>query len=333
MADWSALPTYRIAANQGRQLVPEYWEAEIIPEAMENLRFMDLARPFPRPGVGKGEIYHIPLGGTMNDAGTLAQGTKIPVDSTAGIRGVNGTMKEAGRGVAIERRLLDLAPSDPQNAHYRFEMSRNINRYIDGILRDAAYGATTDRVNGGTFGRSGGSFFVFGTYANGKMNADVVAIVAERLSNNNVPEFPEGGWKMIMHTFQFSDLMRDATAVSGFIPLVQYTEKGVEKLFKNEVGMLHNIRIVQSTNIRGTLEQASTGTVQTARAVAAGFGGLGFVTGKMPEIYYDPDYEKDFGRVQALAWDANLDAIKLKDAYIIPVQTTVKENITGNGIA
>ena len=333
MADWSALPTYRNAANVGAQLVPQYWESEIIPEAMENLRFMDMASPFPRPGVGKGEIYHISLGGTMNDAGTLAVGTKTPIDSTSGIRALNGTMREWGRGVAVEQRLLELAPSDPQNKHYRSELQRNINRAIDGMLRDTAYAATTDRVGGGTYGRSGGTFYMYGTYANGKMNADVIAIVAERLGNNNVPEFPAGGWKMVMHTFQFSDLMRDATAVSGFIPISQYTDRGIEKLFKWEVGQLYNVRIVQSTNIRGTRESASTGTVQTARAVASGMGGIGFVTGMEPRIYFDPDYEKDFERVQALAWRSNMDGILLKDPYVIPVQTTVKENITVTGVA
>ena len=97
--------------------------------------------------------------------------------------------------------------------------------------------------------------------------------------------------------------------------------------------MLYNMRIVPTTLVTGTNEQASTGTVQTARAVGFGAGAAGWVIGSMPRISIDDDYEKDFGRVTAIAWHGNMDAIRIKDPYSIPCQTTVKEAITASGIA
>lgn len=334
MATWSELPSLRIAANVGAAYVPEFWEAEVVPEAFAQLKMRELAEVFPKIGLNNGEVYHITLGGTMGNAGTIAVGTKVVIDSTIGLRGLNGTMREWGRGLEIQKRLLQLAPQDPLVRWYRNELQRNIALAIDSGIRDALYAATTIRVNGGTWLKdSTGTFTIFGTYASGKCLLPQVRKAAEQLQVQNAPMFPGDTYMGIFHPYQISDMFADTTANSGLVPVSQYTERGIDKLFRFEIGMVYNTRIVRSTNIQGTLEQASTGTVQLARAIIAGAGAVGWVLGSLPEIYFDDDYQKDFKRVQALAWLMNANYQLIKDPYAALIQTTVPENITGNGVA
>ena len=80
-----------------------------------------------------------------------------------------------------------------------------------------------------------------------------------------------------------------------------YLQKG-DLFFKGETGKAENIRCVQVDREAAFANSASTACTIMGEAVVFGDEAVGYVEAESPQLYADPNYQSDFGRVKAIAW-------------------------------
>lgn len=337
MATWSELPSIRIGSGVGQEWVPEFWAPEIFHIASEHIELLQYCHRLEKFGVGKGETYFVNKFGTLGTrGGTLAVGTKIPVTNLPTTQ-VAGTIREMGNGIEIQERILYLSPYDLESQGARYALAQDMKKTIDGLIRKEILSATTNYVYGGTWatiGKYPTAIGTIGTAANFQMTLGAVRRLSTQFRVKKVPKLKNQAWVLFMHPQQIDDLFADASTTGGFIDITKYSQYAYEKVADRAIGRLYGFEIAESTFVAGTTETQATGTVQTVDAMAIGGNdadpALIFAWAKEPEIRYEPDYQTDFNRTQALAWLADGAPRLYTDYYLGIIKsastTAIEEN-------
>lgn len=322
MATWSELPLVSIAQNS--TFVPQFYIPEIITLIQERQKVYQYAGFLDRFGYRDrvGQTFSVNMHDKIGTRGTnLAAGTKIPLSNIVTYN-VVGTIAEMGNGVKMEKFLLNVSPSDIEGRSVRIALADDIVNNLDLRIRDVVVSGTSNRVQGGTYGTVG-QRITFGTYASGKMTWSSLLRLNTQKNLQNI----EADMPLFMHPYQVEDLLSE-TATGGYTDITKYTETGVARLFAGEIGKVMGFRIVPLNRTTGTLEQASSGTVQTADAFAfVPEQAVAIAWALAPEFRYEPNYDTDFQRTSALAWYGQGGAVLLIDRYTFQIHSTVKSTI------
>ena len=324
MADWSPLPLVSLAQNASFN--PQFYIPDIINQADESMKIYPFAGQLEKYGmrdrVGQTFVGNIKVKiGTYTGATTLGSGTKVTLTNIV-TKTFVGTVQEFGNGVQIENFLLNVSPSDIEGKSVRVALGEDLADCLDVKVRNAAYTATTSRLNGGTFTTAWGAQ---GTYANYKMTYNAMI----RLNTEKMKANLDGDIPLFIHPYQWEDLVLETTTNQSFTDISKYSEKGYSKIVDGEIGKVGQFRVVVTNRVVGTKEQAATGTVNTA--VAFAFKpemAVGFAWALPTEVRVEDDYQTDFGRTRALAHYSQGCAVKMIDEYIFLLKTTVRAAVT-----
>ena len=95
----------------------------------------------------------------------------------------------------------------------------------------------------------GATEYKVGTTAySGKMTSDLVRKIVLKLKSNNARRFPDGYYHAMISPAQAFELMGETN--SGWIDAAKYGS--IRKLLKGELGELHGVRFMESTNVVNT---------------------------------------------------------------------------------
>lgn len=133
----------------------------------------------------------------------------------------------------------------------------NMARIIDNIIQNEVIDNATNRVYaattaGGTRAANRaalGSTHTMFTYD--------IACMSTKLTANNAPKWSANAYVGIAHPF-VSHSIKTESGAGGWLQIKQYTTAGQENIYRGEIGMIHGVRMVESSNVKS---YASTITV------------------------------------------------------------------------
>jgi N4-gp56 family major capsid protein len=290
-------------------LIPKIWA----PQLEKNLRIAaclqsslventDLLAP------NSGDTVYIPIlpdlgtsgGGAPTTAAALTEATDI-VD----IAMDNGTTvpfvpTEYGLGVAITRKMLDRIKYDGMAAvvdRLGYAMSRTIEGQI-AALWNASVPGTANKLGVQYAGDQSGNNLATSTTitaANVMTDELILRGVMYLEQKNNIP-FPDGFYRLYITPLQYKALMLDQN-------VRQDLRFGApDKLFKGEVGALHNCRVIVTNSLATDTENSIT--VNNALMLAPRWAAVAWK--RRPQVVVDPTLY-DYGRRRRFGVFADFD--------------------------
>ena len=279
-------------------LIPKIWAAQL----EKNLRInavlqqsivenADLLAP------NSGDTVYIPTlpdfgttgGGAPTTAGALTEGTDITDIAIDNGTTVAFVPTEYGLGVAVTRKMLDRIKYDGVAAivdRLGYAMSRTIETQIAALWNSAVPG-TANKMGVLYVGdQSGNNLATSTTITPANVFTDELILrgVMSLEQKNNVP-FPDGFYQCFINPAQYKALMLDAN-------VRQDLRFGApSKLFKGEVGALHNCRIIVTNSIATDTENSIS--VNNALMVAPRWAAVAWK--RRPQVVVDPTLY-DYGR-------------------------------------
>lgn len=261
---------------------------------------MQFTRPFPGFGRHKGEVVNIMHVSELPDptSAKLEEGTRIPIDKlTFGNREIK--VAEFGRGVEYTNLMQQLSKFDPQSV-----LQKALIRHMDRAMDTASAAAFQDSssvltvfvptsLTGGTFYTNGTP----GTVATSNMTYDLMGVLADYLAGN-IHAYPYEGEDYIMLACR--KILRGLKTDPLWQAVHLYLQKG-DLFYKGEVGKVENIRCVACQREEAISNTAGNSTV-LGNAVVFGDEAVTRIEVEPPQLYADPNYQSDFGRVKAVAW-------------------------------
>jgi len=324
--NWIGLPTLSTGvANAGKEFLPTFWIPDIYFKVYEQKKLTLAAGRMDIPA-GRGDTYNLKIGVGMAAVGSqLQNGTKLKMGSLT-YKTVVGTILPWGQGVSLDTRLLKLAPHDLRSQLAKESLSKDIIDTWEYKALAELMTATTTVVLSGTATTTGSVFT--GTGSGFQMNSAGILRLANKFANNLVPPVtPDGKWLLYAHPNQLYDLFVD-TSTNGWTDITKYGARGLTQFSTYEAGEIYGFKVISCNKMTGTLNKTASGTSQLCAAIGVGANAFSFVwaEGGEPTFAYEPDYETDFGRVQALAWMADGDIALIVDEYVGQLYTTMSAN-------
>jgi N4-gp56 family major capsid protein len=155
----------------------------------------------------------------------------------------------------------------------------------------------------------------------------VLKAAVRKLLRQDASPMSDGFFVATIHPDVLYDLMTDTT-VGSWTTANIYTDKGVENLYKGEVGRLHQVKFLQTTNpqlVRGTSLISGSGSVYVTNV----FGTDAFGVTNLQNL---KTYIKGFGsggtgdpteKVATAGWKTSFGAATLNTAFFVNINTQV----------
>jgi hypothetical protein len=234
----------------------------------------------------------------QNASSKLTETTRIPIRNiTWGSRQIQ--LAEWGEGLRVTQFARQLGAFH-QDSLFQGLLQRQMERAMDtGVARDGLFSsdvkivATPTSATTVSFATSGTA----GSAAASPMTFDHFGVVADYMAGNvHMPPFVGEDYLFVTTRLNTRSLKRD----NLWQAIHLYLQKG-DLYFRGEVGKAENIRVIEVnreiaiSNTSGTTGLISQGAFLGDQAVAR----IEIMT---PEVIYDPNFQSDFGRIQAVAW-------------------------------
>lgn len=269
-------------------------------------------------GYGSGAVYwtrwtNLPLV-------SAGQGEGVPttaVSMTA--TNVTGTVAQYDAAVSISDLLAYTSFGDVMKAAME-RLAYNAGLSIDTVVRNIIATAGTLQSATGVAGAAWTSIPVTGTLTIGEVKKSV-----RTLRRGDAMEQTDGLFVAAIHPDALYDLMTDSST-GGWIDANKYTEGNADKLMKGEVGKLHGVRFLESSNayVRGAGVTASASIYVTNVFARDAFGVTDlqnlktFVKGFESGGTADPTE-----KVATAGWKTTFGAAPLNSAFQVSISHTV----------
>lgn len=276
---------------------------QLLITATGKCKIAQFAKPFPgnegKTFKRKGEtvnIMHVkePTAPTSYD---LDESTKVPINKVElGNRAV--TIGEKGRGMSytdLKEQLSKFAPKTYLQAALIRDLTNALDDSAGAALTstDAKIRFIPTSLTGGTFDTDGTA----STVATANLTAVHIGVLADYLSTTiHCPPYENDDYICLSCSKTLRGLKDDEKIQS----VEKYLRKG-DLFFIGEVGKWENLRFVEVHRESALSNTAGTSTV-LGRAVVFGDQAIGYAEAESPSLRVDPDHQKDFERVKAIAW-------------------------------
>lgn len=269
-------------------------------------------------GYGSGAVYwtrwtNLPLV-------SAGQGEGVPttaVSMTA--TNVTGTVAQYDAAVSISDLLAYTSFGDVMKAAME-RLAYNAGLSIDTVVRNIIATAGTLQSATGVAGAAWTSIPVTGTLTIGEVKKSV-----RTLRRGDAMEQTDGLFVAAIHPDALYDLMTDSST-GGWIDANKYTEGNADKLMKGEVGKLHGVRFLESSNayVRGAGVTASASIYVTNVFARDAFG--------VTDLQNLKTYVKGFEsggtadpteKVATAGWKTTFGAAPLNSAFQVSISHTV----------
>lgn len=209
-------------------------------------RFRQLCTPEDAVGLHRGDIYHWPIFGDLeNDGEELEEQSTIPITGSSVKQGTL-TIKEFGVSVPYTQRLDD-ASYYPIADIIRKRLSQSAKKRLDRAAYDEFNKTLLVACPDGGNSTTNISLSENGTATaanNAALTKKHVKAISILMRERNIPPF-EGSdsYHAIGRPSAFSQLTEDLEAVH------QYTQRGIDLILAGERGRYEGVRFIEQTNI------------------------------------------------------------------------------------
>ena len=227
----------------------------------------------------------------------LEEETRIPIDQLQ-MGTYTITIKEWGRGVEFTSLAQDLSVLDPKEGAQKALLDQ-MNLCMDKAAADAFTGTNAKicfiptSLTGGTWDTDGTP----STTALVNLTKDHMGVVRDYLANTIHCPFFESEWYIGLFATKALRGLKNDRVLQQFN---MYLQKG-DILYRNEVGMIENIRCVEINHESALSDSVGSGSV-LGEGVVFGEDAVGRIEVEFPHLRADMNYQSDFGRKKAVAW-------------------------------
>lgn len=234
------------------------------------------------------------IGGTLTETSTMHQTKQTVTKGTL-------TVDEYGNSIPFTRKVETLS---------KFDIQEMIDKGLKNDMAQVLDAAVHAQFNATPLVYVGTSTAGYVLTTNGTATATNTSVANEyhlrkmslELEKKNVPMFAGD-------TYVFAASLEACEGLKGsMVSIQQYSETGYQRIASNEVGMIHNVRIVKDNNATRYTYNLSTRT-KTAKSWTQGQSLEGFMFGKdtvmeaitVPEEIRQKEVT-DYGRSKGLGW-------------------------------
>lgn len=272
---------------------------ELLKLAALRFRFVQFTKKVNGYGRRQGETVTLPYYKPLPEPTTaqLEEQTRIPIDKLE-MGKYTITIKEWGRGVEFTSLAKDLSALDPEEG-----AQQRLIEQMDGCMDSAAADAFTGANAKIAFiptSLTGGVFDTDGTpssTATSPLTKDHMACIRDYMANTIHTPFFEGDHYVGLFSTKALRGLKNDRVLQAFN---MYLQKG-DILYRNEVGMVENIRCVEVNHERALSDGVGTNSV-LGEGVVFGEAAVGRLEIEYPHLRADMNYKSDFGRKKAVAW-------------------------------
>ena len=220
------------------QLMQNYYDRLFIDTAKDWLVFEQGAQMRPLPA-GDGKVVYFqrytPLAKITAQISEGSNPSAVNLSAT----NVSSTVSEFGSYSSISK-LLKLTAVDPKMKGAVEVMAQNAGESRDQLVRDHAF------VSKGTTQLAGGKASLSLVAITDTLSSSEIRKAVRTLKANKAMRYDDGYFLGKISPYVSYDLMGDSTWVNA------HTYKDGEALYKGEVGKLHGVRFVETTNWKET---------------------------------------------------------------------------------
>ena len=191
-------------------------------------------------------------------------------------------------------------------------VSRTAREVMDTITRDNIFMGGTAFYQAGDTTRAGLASTDTIT------GADLIKL-RSTMKAANVPLPSDGFYRLILSINQTYDLLSETTAVTGFAPVSQYTDR-VENIFKGEIGTLHGFRVMEA-DTAPTFSSTTTVYAGLAMGDIKGWGSGELQTFQAYHIAPGGDHTDPLAQLEKVGWKVNFGCAPLNNGYYYRVET------------
>lgn len=246
----------------------QFWEAPIDDSSADNVVWAK----FPALNITPAQSELID-GVTSNDVGYTAET-------------ISASSKQYGLYVILTDKLSKKALFNMSTIVSEL-LGDNMARIIDNVIQNEVIDNATNRIYasttaGGT--RAANRAALGSTH---QMFTYDIACAHTKLSGMNAPKWGAGAYVGITHPF-VAHRVKTESGAGGRLQIKQYTTVGQEAIYRGEIGMIHGVRMIETSNVKS---YASTVTVyptifmgkrafgitelQSLKTIVKGFGSAG----------------------------------------------------------
>lgn len=239
-------------------------------------------------GAGKGKVMRMNVYSPLSAATTPLTEASNPTEVSLSSSTVDVTLKEYGTTVKVSK-LLNRTSIDVDGKEKTEVVGQNMGETIDELCRDAIYSGATAQIAGGKV--------LSNVAATDKLTSDEVRKAVRTLKANKALRYPDGYFMGKIGPYTSYDLMGDSTWVNA------HTYKDGSNLYQGEVGRLHGVRFIETTNQKS---ESSTVTVYSNFIHGQKAIGEYELEGDMPKLYIkipnSGDTSNPADRYSTIAW-------------------------------
>lgn len=213
-----------------------YYEKRLIDFAEPNLVHDQFADKYPIPANGGKTIEFRKYSSLDKALVPLTEGV-TPAGNSLNVTTITATVNQYGDFIEISD-VLKLTAIDNNVVQSLKLLGSQAGRTLDTITRDVLAGGTVVNYAGTAASRSA-------LASTDKIKPIDFFKAQAQLDAFNAPKI-DGGYVCIIHPYAAYDLMTS----SEFQSVHQYTDSGVENIYKGEIGKIANIRFVSSTEAK-----------------------------------------------------------------------------------
>lgn len=277
--------------------------------------------PQGQGGYGTGAVYWTRFTNLANITSGTGEGVPTtPVQLTAA--NVTGTTAQYDNAVSVSDLMAYTAMGDVMKIAME-RLAYNAGISIDTIVR-------AEVSNSGTAQGATGVYWS-AVPATGVLSIGEIKKSVRTLHRNDAMEQSDGFYVAVVHPDALFDLQSDTTT-GGWIDANKYASPEATKLFSGEVGKLHGVRFLQTSNgyVRGSSFAAGSAVVASASLyVTSVFGSDAFGVTELQNL---KTYVKGFGsagagdptdKLATAGWKTTFGAATLNSAFFVNITHAV----------
>lgn len=257
---------------------------------------------------GSGKVMRMNVYSPLSAATTpLTEGTN-PSEVSITSSTVDVTLKEYGTTVKVAK-LLNRTSIDVDGKEKTEVVGQNMGETIDELCRDAIHSGATAQL-------AGSQSVLSNVAASHTLTAAEIRKAVRTLKANKALKYPDGNFMGKIGPYTSYDLMGDSTWVNA------KTYSDVSGLYAGEVGRLHGVRFIETTNQK---TESSTVTVYSNFIHGQKAIGEYELEGDMPKLYIKiptgSSTDNPADRFSTIAWAGVYAAKVLIANWVINIKT------------
>jgi N4-gp56 family major capsid protein len=272
---------------------------ELLKLAALKMKFVPFTKKISAFGRKKGDTLTLPYYKALTEptSALLEEKTRIPIEQLQ-MSTYTITVKEWGRGVEFSSFSEDLSALSPNDGAQRV-LKEQMNLCMDSAAADAFTGTNAKicfiptSLTSGTWDTDGTP----STTALVNLTKDHLGLIRDYLANDIHTPFYDGEWYIGLFATKALRGLKNDRVIQAFN---MYLQKG-DILFRSEVGMCENIRLVEINHERALSNSVGSGSV-LGEGVIFGEDAVGRIEIEFPHLRAQANFEGDFGRRKAVAW-------------------------------